>query len=61
MAEKAAKSGLRPEHMKLAFKRGGCDGVCAILSERTSSRKARVTNCQRVLDKIVQHFINSNG
>ena len=61
MAEKAAKSGLRPEHLKLAFKRGGSDGVCAILSERTSSRKVRVTNCQRVLDKIVQHFINSNG
>ena len=60
MAEKVANSGLRPEYLKLAFRRGGSDGVCAILSERTSSRKVRVTNCQRVFDKIV-HFINSNG
>ncbi len=36
MAEKVARSGLRLEHLQLAYRRQGHDGVANLLAERDS-------------------------
>ncbi|CAG2191646.1 unnamed protein product [Mytilus edulis] len=46
MTKKMAKSGLNIQHLKLAFRRGGVDGVCNVMSEENNG-KVRVTKNKR--------------
>ena len=55
MAMKAARSGLKYEHLQLAFTRGGADGLRNLLTEK-SGGKPRVTVQTIVLDRIISHF-----
>ena len=57
MAAKAAKSGLRPEHLELSFKNGGEDAVYSVLSETLPSGY-RVTNNRDISRKISDYFEN---
>ena len=52
IALKAARSNLRICHCSLAVKRNGFDGLYAMLSEKTSAGKERVTSNKRVIQKI---------
>lgn len=55
MAGKAAASGLTLHHLKLAFQRGGVDGLSHILREKFDG-KPRVTANRRVLTQICKYF-----
>ena len=55
MIDKAAESGLRYRHLKVAFQRDGEDGVRAIFSEKYNG-KARVT-AQKKIIKTVSEFL----
>ena len=48
MTKKMAKSGLNIQHLKLAFRRGGVDGVCNVMSEENNG-KVRVTKSKKIL------------
>lgn len=56
MLRKIAHSGLKYEHLKLAFERGGAEGIENILGEKNDSGKVRVTRTKSVIGKIVDHF-----
>jgi DNA polymerase III epsilon subunit-like protein len=55
MAEKAAGSSLRPEHLALAFKRNGAEGVESVLTE-ISNGTVRVTKSKKVILQLVKYF-----
>ena len=55
MAGKAAASGLRLQHLLLAFQRGGVDGLSQILKEKFNG-KPRVTTNRRIIEQICQYF-----
>lgn len=57
MAEKIAGSGLTLQHLTLAFRRGGIDGIRGILTEKVDG-KYRVTSNNRIINQIFQ-YINS--
>jgi hypothetical protein len=59
MAKRAAEPGLMPEHLFLAYRRGGTDQVQLVLSERTVNKKPRVSNKKNVIEKITA-FISAN-
>ena len=50
-ATKVCKTGLGWSHLQLAYKRGGDEGVYVVLKEKVAGQ-VRVTNYQKVLDKI---------
>ena len=52
MSQKAASSGLGVQHLCLAFRRGGCEAVKAVLSELRPDGHVRVTAGKRVLERI---------
>ena len=52
MARKIAASGLGMTHLKLAFSRGGVDGIHALFSDRDENGKVRVSLSKRVADNI---------
>lgn len=56
MLRKIAHSGLKYEHWKLPFERGGAEGIETILGENNDSGKVRVTKTKSVIGKIVDHF-----
>ncbi|CAG2191643.1 unnamed protein product [Mytilus edulis] len=53
MTKKMAKSGLNIQHLKLAFRRGGVDGVYNVMSEENNG-KVRVTKNRKILVAAVQ-------
>ena len=55
MASKAATSGLRLQHLKLAFQRDGADGLSHILREKFNG-KPRVTKNRRIIAQICNYF-----
>jgi DNA polymerase III epsilon subunit-like protein len=55
---KMGKSGLGMEHLKLAFTRGGAEGLQTILKEPCFKNHPRVSNKKVTLDKIVQFVSN---
>lgn len=56
MLKQIAHSGLKYEHLKLAFERGGAEGIENILGEKNDSGKVRVTRTKSVIGKSVDHF-----
>ena len=57
MAEKAAKSGLRPEHLEFSFENGGEDAVYHVLSQPTLSG-LRVTNNKEISKRLSDYCKN---
>lgn len=57
LASRMCKSGLALPHLKLAFQRGGDDGVRSLLKEKVAGR-IRVTSARNKLDAVV-NFLNS--
>ena len=57
IAQKAAKSGLRPEHLELSYKCAGEDGVYSVLSELTNSGY-RVTKDSKISKQLSDYFEN---
>lgn len=55
MAEKIAGSNLQLCHMKLAFQRGGLEGISSLLSEKING-KARVTGSKRIALRLHKYF-----
>jgi hypothetical protein len=53
MADKVAKSGLKLEHLQLAYLRQGRDGVANLLFERDSHGCLRVTRSKPIVSKLV--------
>lgn len=51
MADKMAACGLSLNHLQLAFRRGGADGLSSILTEKFEG-KARVTANKRIITSI---------
>ena len=51
MALKCTKSGLKLNHLAIAYQRGKKQGVCDVLTENVNG-KPRVSNNKKVLDKI---------
>ena len=64
MIEKMSGSGLTYKDLQNVYKRHGKDGLVAILSKppsSSSSKKPRVTQTERILTAIVEHFqVNTN-
>ena len=58
MIKKIASSDLTYKHLCLAYKRGGPDGLKAVLTEKAALGKPRVTKNKSVLNSIVAHFAN---
>lgn len=56
MLRKIAHSGLKYEHWKLSFVRGGAEGIETILGEKNDNGKVRVTRTKSVIGKIVDYF-----
>ena len=52
---KIAGSGLKLQHLKLAFQRGGKEGLKSVLSEMING-KARVTSSSRIITQINTYF-----
>ena len=52
MARRTAASGLRLEHLQLAFKCGGKKGIREVLEEPKANGKPRVTNSKRILESV---------
>lgn len=55
MAKKIANSGLCLHHLRLAFDRGGHDGIKNLFSEK-SNGKARVTNRSKIISSVSQYI-----
>lgn len=58
MLKKIALSGLSYQHLKMAFERGGQEGIENILSETNNNGVVRVTKTKSVFAKIIAHFSN---
>jgi DNA polymerase III alpha subunit (gram-positive type) len=56
MAEKVAKSGLKLEHLQLAYRQQGHDGVANLLSEHDTRGCLRMTRSKEVASKLVRFF-----
>ena len=56
MIKKIANSGLAYSHLKLAFDRGGAEGLESVLSEKQQDGNARVTKNKSVITKLYSHF-----
>jgi hypothetical protein len=56
MAEKVAKSGLKLEHLQLAYRRQGHDGIVNLLSERDTHGCLHMTVSKAVVSKLVCFF-----
>lgn len=56
MLRKIAHSGLKYERLKLAFERGGTEGIENIFGGKNDSGKVRVTRTKSIIVKIVDHF-----
>lgn len=57
MIDKIATSGLTYQHLQLAVRRSGCEGLRRLLSEPNDQGKPRVTTCKRVLDTLCEYFV----
>ena len=55
MSGKVAASGLCYKHLEAAFRRDGLDGVSHLFSEKFDG-KPRVTNSQKVIEKVANYF-----
>ncbi|KAL5012907.1 hypothetical protein ScPMuIL_011458 [Solemya velum] len=55
MAQKIAASGLQLCHLRLAFSRGGLDGLTHLLSEKVNG-KVRVTSTKRVISNLAKEL-----
>ena len=55
IAEKIAGSGLKYNHLKLAFSRDEEEGIKSLLSSKISGQ-LRVTNTKRIIDKLTDYF-----
>ena len=53
--KKNASSGLKFDHMKLAYMRGGAEGVRGVMSEKFNGRP-RVTSNKRILKSVSDYF-----
>lgn len=54
MAQKMAGSNLNYHHLKLAFQRGGMEGIKCLLAEKNSNTlKARVTISKKIVTKLI--------
>lgn len=60
MAEKAAGSGLRLEHLKFMYGRNKLEGLKSLFSE-TSSGKPRVTKSKKIIDKMGEFFVEKTS
>ena len=58
MLRKIAGSGLRFEHLMLAFKRNGTDGVKLLFSEQGSGKGVRVTKSEKIISSVSQFLSN---
>ena len=56
LSERAAASGLKLSHVKLAFQRNGERGIRSLFTEKNSLGKPRVTSSNRVIERIAQAF-----
>ena len=56
MAGKAAMSGLREEHFRLAVRRGGEEGLTKLLLENVLG-KPRVTKAKNTIKKIMEFYV----
>lgn len=56
MAKRAARSGLRVHHLRLAYRLDGFTGVYLILKQRTADGTARVTSTPRFLEQISSYI-----
>lgn len=54
--KKLEGSSLSYNHLKLAYHRDGFDGLLYLLSEKTGSGKARISNNRRVIQKLADFF-----
>jgi hypothetical protein len=52
MALKCAGTGLRLEHLNLAFSSNGREGLVQLLEEKSNTTQVWVTKCSTVIDKI---------
>ncbi|XP_025113094.1 uncharacterized protein LOC112575437 [Pomacea canaliculata] len=57
MAKRAAKSGLRVHHLRLAYRRHGLTGVYLVLQQRTADGTARVTCTPKFLEQISSYIV----
>ncbi|VDI12187.1 Hypothetical predicted protein [Mytilus galloprovincialis] len=56
--KKLEDSTLTYNHLKISYHRDGFDGLFYLLSEKTGSGKARISNNRRVIQKIADFFSN---
>lgn len=56
MLKNIAQSGLSYQHLKMAYERGGPEGLENILSETNSDGIIRVTKTRSIFSKIINHF-----
>ena len=56
MAEKIAGSGLCYRHLEAVYRQNGEDGLRALLQDCTEAGKPRVTDTERILNALCQHF-----
>ena len=55
MSQKLGQSGLRLDHLHLAFSRGSIDGLTQLLSEKVDG-KVRVTSTKRIISSLASYF-----
>ncbi|CAC5360223.1 unnamed protein product [Mytilus coruscus] len=58
--KKLEDSSLSYNHLKIAYHRDGFDGLFYLLSEKTDSGKARISNNRRVIQKLADFFLMKN-
>lgn len=58
MLRKIAQSGLSYQHLKMAYERGGPEGLENTLSETNSDGILRVAKTRSIFSKIINHFSN---
>lgn len=58
MLRKIAQSGLSYQHLKMAYERGGPEGLENTLSETNSDGILRVAITRSIFSKIINHFLN---
>ena len=57
MVEKMAGYGLIYDSLKLAYRRGGKDGLLSLLTEKDGNGKVRVSNRKSITNAIAEHFV----
>jgi hypothetical protein len=60
MARKIAGSGLKYNHVRLIYLRGGLDGMASVFGAKDNAKKARVTASKKILKRIEEYIAKSS-